>query len=554
MCILYLHHDNYSKILIKSISKFSESYLLIFIVLWSGLFLSCDRNSTIDPRMIEAEALISDAPDSALQILEHIYLKEASHINERQKAYLSLLEAKAKTRLGKSFLTDDSFDPSIRYLESISDTLGLIDIYQLAAIKKRWLRQRDSAAYYISKAIDIAPDSSYRLKSELYTMLSNLYAFPTLPKDYQAAEKFAKLALNCAHTPEDRARALHDIGLFYSNQDRNDSAIIYMEKALNEVSPDDSNYDQYILNYASLPNADTQRCVSLLNRIKGQHLGKLITLGFLYLNDSRLDSATYYIAESKKLYKSNPSAYSINTFNNLRLLEQSIGLLKTGIVNCDGATVTNDSISLILDAQHKFSNEQRDYNHRLQVQLLESKARKRLIWIISICILFFVTACLGFYVWYSKRRFLKLKQQLDNVKIEQIVKEATEDVDEKETSMNLIRKRLEICIEQFRISKLQQEIDKMELQYRSSGSFPTIKSRETIQKGLISCFADFIVDLKMTGAKLTVDDIVTCIMVSLKETNTAIGACLGTTETAIRTRKTRLRAKLPPYILVILEI
>lgn len=164
-----------------------------------------------------------------------------------------------------------------------------------------------------------------------------------------------------------------------------------------------------------------------------------------------------------------------------------------------------------------------------------------------------MTVCFGFFVWHSKRKFLKLKQQLDSVKIEQIVTEASEDVDEKETSMNLIRKRLEICIEQFRISKLQQEIDKMESLFRSSGSFPTIKSREAVQNGLISCFADFIVDLKMTGAKLTVEDIVTCIMTRLKESNTAIAACLGTTETAIRTRKTRLRAKLPPDILGILE-
>ena len=442
----------------------------------------------------------------------------------------------------------------MRYLEAVSDTLGLIDIYQLAAIKKRWLRQQDSAAYYLSKAIDIAPDSSYRLKSNLYTKLSNLYAFPTLPKDYETAVKYAKHALSYSKSSEDKARTLHDIGLFYSYQNKNDSAIIYMEKAFKETSPDDPDYDQYILNYASIPNADTQLCVYFLNRIKGKHLGKLITLGFLYLNDSRLDSATYYLDESKKLYERNPSSYSMNTFNNLSLLEQSVGLLKRGIVNWERGSVTNDSISLINDTQRKISNEQHDYNHWLQVQLLESKAKKRLIWTISLGVLMLMTVGFGFYIWYSKRKFLKLKRELESVKIEQIVAEAEEDEAEKETSINLIRKRLELCIEQFRISKLQPEIDNMELQYRSSGSFPTIKSREAFQKGLISCFADFIVDLKMTGAKLTVDDIVTCIMSRLKESNTAIVACLGTTETAIRTRKTRLRAKLPPKILEMLDI
>lgn len=539
---------------IKNLRKFSRIVLLNVLALLSGLILSCNRTHTIDNRMIEAEALISEAPDSALLILDDIHFKEGSHTNERQKAYLSILQAKAKIRQGKSFLTDESFDNSMRYLEAVSDTLGLIDIYQLASIKKRWLRQQDSAAYYLSKAIDIAPDSSYRLKSELYTKLSNLYAFPTLPKDYHTAVKYAKQALFYANSSKDKARALHDVGLFYSYQNENDSAIIYIEKSLNEASTDDPEYEQYILNYACLPYADTQRCVSFLNRIKGKHLGKLITLGFLYLNDSRLDSATYYLDESKKLYESNPSSYSMKTFNDLILLEQSVGLLKRVIVNWDIGSVTNDSISLIHDTQRKISNEQHDYNHRLQVQLLESKARKRLIWTIFLGSLLLMTVCFGLYIWYSKRKFLKLKRELESVKIEQIVAEAEEDEAEKDTSINLIRKRLEICIEQFRISKLQPEIDKMELQYRSSGSFPTIKSREALQKGLISCFADFIVDLKMTEAKLTVDDIVTCIMSRLKESNTAIAACLGTTETAIRTRKTRLRAKLPPEILEILDI
>ena len=539
---------------VKKKTKYSQTFLLIIVVYLICISIGCDRTKTVDNSMTEAEALIPTTPDSALQILEDIRSYGAYHINERQKAYLSILIAKAKNNQGITFIKDESFDPAIRYLESVSDTVGLFDIYQLAAIKKRWLLQQDSAAYYLSKAIELAPDSSGGLKSGLYQKISNLYAFPTLPKDYDTAVKYAKLALKTASSPEDKSRALHDIGLFHSYLNHNDSAVIYMERALNETDPDNPEYDTYALNYAAVPNADLRRSFSFLDQIKGKHLGKMITLGFLYLNNSSLDSATRYLTESKRIYYNNPSLYSINTYNSLQLLEQSIGLLKTGTIFPDRSTVTNDSISHILDIQRKIAKEQSDYNTRLQVRMLKAKAKRQLIFTFSLAAMLLLIVCFGLYVWHTKRKFLKLRQQLDKVKVEQIVTEAEDDRKESDTSNNLIKKRLDICIEQFRISNLQTEIDRIELQYRSSGSFPSIKSREILQKGLIGCFADFIVDLKMTGAKLNMEDIVTCIMSCLQESNVAIAACLGTTDTAVRTRKTRLRAKLPKAMLEMLNL
>lgn len=327
-----------------------------------------------------------------------------------------------------------------------------------------------------------------------------------------------------------------------------------MERALNEANPDAPDFATYTLNYANIPNVDLQRSVDSLNRLKGKSVGKLLTLGFLYLNHSRLDSATHYLAESRKLYNENPSVYSINTYNNLLLLEQSIGLLKTGVVSSGEGAVANDSLNMILDLRRKISNEQSDYNYQLHIRLLELKAKRQFAWIISLVTLLLIAIVFGFYVWHSKRKFLKLKHQLDLVKIEQILTEAEEDSNEVETSKKLIKKRLDICIEQFRTSKLQSEIEKMEMQYRNTGNYPSIKQRESVQKGLIGCFADFIVDLKMTGVKLNREDIITCVMTCLKDSNIAIAVCLGVTDTAIRTRKTRLRAKLPPEIAGLLDL
>ncbi len=138
------------------------------------------------------------------------------------------------------------------------------------------------------------------------------------------------------------------------------------------------------------------------------------------------------------------------------------------------------------------------------------------------------------------------------MKVEQIVVEANEE--ETYQSLDLVRRRMNLCIEQFRESKLQANFDKITVDFRNTGNYPSVKVRESMQNILIGCFADFIVDLKMTGVKLNMDDIVTCILSCLRESNATIAACLGATDTAIRTRKSRLRAKLPAEMLNLLEL
>lgn len=514
------------------------------------LLVGCN-NATIDrEQLAKAEAYLENTPDSALLILDDINCR--NDLSGEIKASATMLTTKAKLRKGESFLMIEGFDDALGYYETSMDTTALLDMYQLAAIKMRWLGDQDSASVFLNKAVDIASETMSPSKSELFIELSNLYAMPSLNKDYVKAITYAMEAVKVSRTKEERARAMHDIGLFYSFIGHNDSTAIYMERALAETDSEDPLFTTYALNYANNPSSDFKKSVAYLNRIKKQSLGKLITLGFIYLNNSHLDSARYYSKASKSMYNVNPALYSINTYNNLRLLDQSIGLLDNGTVVPYEGTVINDSISEVTAIQSKISEEQRNYNNQLQIQLLQSKAHRQLLINIGLGIFLIITMIFGIYVWQSKRKFLKLKQRLDSVKVEQIVAEANDEDTEK--SFDLVRRRMEICIEQFRESKLQADFDRMTLQYRNTGNYPSVKEREVTQKTLIGCFADFIVDLKMTGAKLNLEDIVTCIMSCLRESNSTIAACLGATETAIRTRKSRLRAKLPAEILDMLEL
>lgn len=268
------------------------------LILCLLLFVGCNNVSTDINELAKAEIFLDNSPDSTLLILDAI--RTRSGLADDIKASATLLTAKAKLRKGESFLTVDGFDDALNYFVVKRDSSALLDMYQLAAIRMRWLGNQDSASIYLHKAINIASETTNPTKSELYIVLSNLYAMPSLKKDYGKGISYAKDAEKTSRSKVERARALHDIGLFYSFMGHNDSAAIYLERALTVTDPDNPLFTTYSLNYANLPTADLRLSVAYLNRIKTQSLGKLITLGFIYLNNSQVDSAIHYAEASKK--------------------------------------------------------------------------------------------------------------------------------------------------------------------------------------------------------------------------------------------------------------
>lgn len=349
--------------------------LLIFTFSLSLLCVGCGNNSHSDNKVAGVSRNLINTPDSNTIISDNFYDEFSGEINEKTADDILIL-SQEKFRKGKSFLTIDKFDDTIDYYDRVKDSVALLKMYYLASVKMMHKRERDSAAIFLKKALDLSSDTSKPSKTELYTELSNLYARPSFEKDYVKSIKFAKLALSSATSPEDKARAKHDIGLFYSFINQNDSALIYLEDALNEIDPENELYTAIALNYGNTPQDNFKKSVAYLKSIKGESLGKLITLGFIYLNNSKIDSALNYCSQSKKLFYENPGKYSTNTYNSLRLLEQSLNLLKTGVINYYDGAVTNDSISELAAIKKIVSEEQREYNDKLMISLLKQKAYK----------------------------------------------------------------------------------------------------------------------------------------------------------------------------------
>lgn len=445
---------------------------------------------------------------------------------------------------GKTYLLLRGIDDAAAHYSQEGDTIHLLEMYQLASIKMLWKGQQDSAAVYLHKAADLSTSRTSPSTCDVYLDLAELYSHPLLKKDYKKAIEYSHRAYRADSLEENRSRLLHDIGIYYAFMNENDSAIVYLDKAVNLTPANSPYYSTFALNYSNLSTADFHKSIKYLDRIEGAHLGKLITKGFLYLNHGQTDSANTYLERAKERYDSAPENYSINTYNSLRMLSNCVSYALTGKVYPGDGTEINDSISARIALDRKIETEIAENNASLEIELLASETRAQRAWIIVLVVILVAAVVSGLIFWRSKSKYIRLHKEFDLLRQKQILIEADENAYENSSSFEIIVKRAEISVSRFRGTGIFDLIQRGEIAYNDSETYLSVKDRAKVRQTLLDCFADFIVDIKMDAGKLSIDDILTSLLSVMHVSNTAIAACLGVSVGAVRSRKTRLKGKL----------
>ncbi|MBD5357785.1 MAG: hypothetical protein HDR88_12400 [Bacteroides sp.] len=444
----------------------------------------------------------------------------------------------------QTYLFLDGIDDAIRYYTEAKDTTSLLQMYQIAAIKMRWKGEEDSASMYLHKALNLSTPATNPSTTDICIDLSRLYSHPLLRKNYIKALEYAHEAARADTGGESLPRILHDIGIYYAFMNEQDSAAVYISKAISCLPEGSPYYETFALNYANLSSPDFTKSIGYLDSIKSRSLGRTISKGFLYLNYGILDSAAIYLKQSQDLYESAPERFSINTYNSLRLLQNCVSFARTGKVYPGEGTVTNDSVSERIFLNKRIDAEMRETNTVMEIELLKSKSRNLTLWIIVLVLILIGGIAFALIYWKNKHKYIQLREEFDRLRQNQIIVESDDNEQNGIVSMNIIRTRAEICIERFRQSGLPDLIQKGEAQFIEHDSYLPLKDRTLIRQKLLECFADFIIDIKMNAGKLVMDDIITALLSLMRTQNTAIAACLGVSVAAVRTRKTRLKAKL----------
>ena len=445
---------------------------------------------------------------------------------------------------GKTYLLLEGMDDAIAHYSQANDTTHLLEMYQLASIKMRWKGQQDSAAVYLHKASDLTTSQTTPSTCDIYLDLAELYSHPLYKKDYKKAIEYGHQAYEADLSGEKRSLILHDIGICYAFMNVNDSAIAYIDRAINITPANSPYYATFALNYSSLTNAEFHKSIDCLDRIEEIHLGKLITKGYLYLNHGQTDSAYTYLERSKELYDSAPEKYSINTYNSLRMLSNCVSYAITGKVYPGEGTEINDSINARIALDHKIKTEIAENNASLEIELLASETRVQRAWIIVLVVILAGAVVSGLIFWRSKSKYIRLHKEFDLLRQKQILIEADDIASGNSGSFEIIVKRAEISVNRFRETGIFDLIQRGEIAYNDDETYLSIKDRATVRQALLDCFADFIIDIKMDAGKLSMDDILTSLLSVMHASNAAIAACLGVSAGAVRSRKTRLKGKL----------
>lgn len=507
---------------------------------------ACSNSPQKDKMLDTAESIVVEHPDSAQILLETLY--PYSNLTTQQRARCGILLAMAKLQQSKSFASDSLLDKGIAYFNQKHDSAELFRAYQLKAYQSKWRGQQDSMTYYLQQSISMIGEKD---KAQLYSLnmqLADIYCEPSAEKDYHTAIFYAKKALAYATTNQQKAYALHQIGACYNFIGKNDSTLAYIARAidLSQQHKEQSNYTTYVLNYANTPDVNYEKAGKYLSELSENSLGKWITLGFLNLNNGHIGIAKHLCDKADSLYGSAPDKYSINTYNNLRILKACVKYALNEEVSASEGVSKNDSISQVISRNEALNKETADNNLLLQKHIHESqiKAQRRIVILLSIAFIGIVLFFL--YDRHNKKQYIKLRKELDQSRINQIELQSTDSEENKDIDLIAIwKKRADICKNNFVRTGWMKKLQMLEGNDKQPHTpFLPPAERNKLRKALFEAFTDVVIDIKAAGSGVNLDDLSLCLFYLLKVNNATISMCMGVSENALRTRKSRLKEKL----------
>jgi tetratricopeptide (TPR) repeat protein len=519
---------------------------ILYIIILAVALCACNNSTQKDGILDTAELMAVKHPDSAQTILETLY--PYSKLTQQQRARCGILLATAKLQQSKAFASDSLLDNSVSYFKQNCDSIELFKAYQLKAYQSMWRGQQDSMFYYLQQSINMIGE---RNKTQLYSLnmkLADIYCEPSADKDYNKAIVYARKALTYAETEQQKAYALHQIGACYGFINENDSALVYISRAIDfsQQNKGESNYTTYVLNYANTPGVNYEKAKSYLTELPENSLGRLITLGFLNLNNRHTGIAKYFFDKADSLYSSAPDKYSINTYNSLRILNACVKYTLGEEVSASEGISRNDSISQVISRKEALNSEISSNNLLLQKHIHKSQLRTQRKIVIILSIVFFGIILFFLYDRNNKKRYIKIRKELDQIRVNQIELQSIDSENDQNSELTKIwKKRADICRDNFIRNGWMKKLQILEGNDKhSNGSFLPPAERDKLRKQLFEEFTDMIIDIKAAGNGVNLDDLTLCLFCLLKINNTTISKCMGASENAIRTRKSRLKEKL----------
>lgn len=287
-----------------------KSILLTVILTATVSFLfSCQKRSVYNPALLQVEKQIEQSPDSALLWLkQNIPPKESSKANQALY-YLLLTSAKDKTYAVHT--SDSLISFAANYFTAENDLKRSATAWYYMGRINHDLQKAPMAQGYYLKALNIALElKDYKLACKICNNLGGLY---TIQLAFDSATQVLKRAAEYHILTQDTVTlpyVYRNIGRAFDLRGESDSAIYYYEKGL--AISDSARYYQLLgeLCGVYVDVGDVEKAYeAATNFIKNEKLEYskypiYLNLGKVYWSVGKLDSARYYLNQSKESPKS----------------------------------------------------------------------------------------------------------------------------------------------------------------------------------------------------------------------------------------------------------
>lgn len=278
-------------------------YILLMSVLISA-FYACDHRGKPYPATLSRiESLADTNPEEARPLLDRLR-DSLSSFDEEQRMYYDLLDLKVNDKMYVRHTSDSLIKRITAFYEVYGDRDKLLESYYYMGRVYRDLNDAPEALKYFQKALDVAGDTrKYRLLSNVYSQMGMLYDYQNVYEEairmYEKAAEYKLLKGDSTSL----SLVLRDIARVYDMVDKNDSALLYFQKAA-IIANETGNRHRYsgILTeqgdlYRELGYDKALECLfeSLKDSVGRNMYPTYSTLGHIYLEVGRLDSADYYL-------------------------------------------------------------------------------------------------------------------------------------------------------------------------------------------------------------------------------------------------------------------
>ena len=512
---------------------------------------SCHNNTTL--HRLETIAQVIDAdPEQAWYMLDSI---DCTTLRGEARALYALLSTQADYQCYVPLTSDSLIRTATAYYGNDKPNYrAAMAHYYLGCAYTELERDADAVGAYM-QALTLFPDTTVRQYALCQQNMARHYRNRNMFAESLDAFRAFRASMLLRGKPADVANADYQIALTYLYMEQWDEAEPRFRALVDNPATPRLVADNACFQLAKIACYHTEHYDEALQYLNlhiasvgdTRRLGPDYSVkGDVFLALGQTDSARHYFGLS--LIPGRDVYADCNTYYKLMELDLAEGRTDSVPAYLARHTVLLDSIARMqsraeverVRGEHQIAMHDRMLRHR----------HTRFVLLGSIVV---VTLALLLVVLFAaidnrrKARYIRLQKQLAQNRAEMLALTAmTDDADsassepDPERLLTLRRQRIDYCREVFAHTPWRTRIGQLE----HSSEALTLKERTELQQVLIDSFADVMIDFRTQCPALTTSDLHLVILTLLGCSIRTVSLCTAISENALRSRKTRMKAKM----------